>query len=132
MNDFCAAPEDGATFEEISELCSWVINYVDALTVTVDGVPLQNLWNYRFPSPSFSFDGAIDNPFDEACGTPGTCYEGFHEVGFSDGWWVMLPPLPKGEHTINFGGHFYLPDWDWEWAVDVTYNLTVASMGPKR
>jgi hypothetical protein len=130
VNIFGAVPEDGATPEDVQALVSLVTNYIDELTVSVDGVPLQNLWDYRFGSPGFSFTGAVDNPFDEACGTPGTCYEGFHETGFSDGYWIMLAPLSAGEHTINFGGHFYFPDWDWEFEVDITYNLSVANAGP--
>jgi hypothetical protein len=131
VNIFGAVPEDAANSQDLRDLVSWVTNYIDEITVSVDGVPLQNLWNYRFESP-FSFTGAVDNPFDQNCGTPGTCYEGYHEIGFSDGYWIMMPPLPAGEHTINFGGHFNLPDWGWEFEVDVTYNLTVAKPGLSR
>ena len=126
VNFFGGVPEDGATPQDARDLISMVTNYIDELFVTVDGVPLSNLWEYRFASPDFSYTGAVDNPFDQACGTPGTCYEGYHDTGISDGYWIMLPPLPKGVHTISFGGHFYYPDWGWEFEVDVTYNLTVA------
>ncbi len=129
MNWVCAVPEDGATFEDIRALCAWVTDYIDELSVTVDGVSLQNLFDYRFPTPPFSFTGAVDNPFDQGCGTPGTCYEGYHEIGFSDGYYVMLAPLSPGEHQIHFYAHFYLPDWNWELEQDVTYNLTIASPG---
>jgi hypothetical protein len=130
VNFFCAVPEDGATSEEIRSLCSYVTDYIDSVTVTVDGVTLQNPMDYRFPSPDFSFTGAVDNPWDTSCGTPGTCYEGYRETAFTDGYWVLLFPLPVGEHTINFGGHFILPEWGWEFSIDMTYNLTVANHAP--
>jgi hypothetical protein len=128
VNFISAVPEDGATAEEIQALCSWATDYIDQVQVTVDGVPLQNLMaddpdsDYRFPSPIFSFTGAVGNPFG--------AYEGFRETAFSDGYWVLLDPLPPGRHKIHFAGHFYLPDWNWEFAVDVTYHLTVANQAP--
>jgi hypothetical protein len=39
----------------------------------------------------------------------------------ADGYWVLLNPLPAGNHTIHLHGE--IPDWGF--AVDVTYNLTV-------
>lgn len=128
VNFVGAVPEDGATPQEVQDLVTFVTNYFDELWVSVDGAPLQNLWSYR-ASQFFPFTGAIDNPFDTSCGTPGTCYEGYHESGFTDGYWIFLFPLPPGAHTINFGGHFNLPDWGWEFTVDVTYHLTVAAPG---
>lgn len=120
-----AVPEDGATSEEVAALVTWAANFTDEVYLIVDGVPLSDPFDYRF-SQAFSFTGAIDNPYDTACGTPGTCYEGYHEFGFTDGYYVMLHPLSVGEHTLQFGGHFYIPDWDWEGSYDITYNLTVA------
>jgi len=136
INFMCAVPEDGDTAHDIKSLCSWVTDHVDEVRVTVDDVPLQNLMashpnsDYRFPSPIFSFTGAVDNSFDTACGSPGECYEGFRKTAFSDGWWVLLDPLPLGQHKIHFTGHGYVPDWDWNFSVDVTYRLTVANPAP--
>jgi hypothetical protein len=128
MNFFCAAPEDG-TVEEMVALCSWATDLITDVQVTVDGMPVEGLKeDYRFPSPVFPFDGAIDNPYDTFCGgvPSGTCYEGAHTAGFSDGYWIMLRPLSVGQHTIHMFG--YLADWDF--MVDVTYNLTVANPAP--
>ena len=52
-----------------------------------------------------------------------SCVTGKPQKGVSDGYWVMLAPLPKGEHTIHIlassdvlvGG-----------LLDVTYHITVA------
>jgi hypothetical protein len=125
INFICAVPEDGNTPSEIRDLCSWATDFIDLARVTVDGTETDVFKDYRFPTPFFPFYGAVNNPFDQACGTPGTCYEGFHTTGFSDGYWVMLPPLSAGKHTIQITGHFYLPDFNWEFNLNVTYHLTV-------
>jgi hypothetical protein len=123
INFISAVPEDGATADDIQTLCSWATDYIDKVEATVDGVPLRNLLaDYRVASPVFSFTGAVGNPFG--------AYERFRETAFSDGYWVLLRPLSPGPHEIHFAGHFYLPDWDWEFSVDVTYHLTVANPAP--
>lgn len=43
---------------------------------------------------------------------------------FSDGYWLMLPPLAPGRHVLRFGGRF--ADGS---PMNVTYNLTVAARG---
>ena len=129
INFMCAAPEDGPAAADIQGLCSWAADLVDDVQVTVDAVPLQDLLaDYRFPSPIFSMTGAVDNPYDTWCtGRPaGECYEGFHDTTFSDGWWVLLDPLPPGEHKIHITGHLYDPDSGWEFGVNTTYHLKVA------
>ena len=42
-------------------------------------------------------------------------------LGVDDGVYVMLRPLPKGEHTLNFKGTF--PQFDF--SLDFTYKLIV-------
>ena len=126
----CAVPEDGDTAQDIKDLCSYVTNYVDLVEVSIDGVPMPNLLaENRFPTSIFSFTGAIDNPFEFSCSgrPPGECYEGYHDFGFSDGYYVMLRPLPPGQHEITFEGHLYLPDWNWEFGDKIIYNITVGN-----
>ncbi len=43
----------------------------------------------------------------------------------TDGRWVLLPPLSKGEHQVEFGGDFKDTPFG-DFTIDVTYNLTVA------
>jgi hypothetical protein len=40
------------------------------------------------------------------------------------GYYLLLPPLPPGEHTLRFGGEAESPGGPL--SVDVTYHLTVA------
>lgn len=75
------------------------------LTATVDGeaVPLV-----RAASALFPFH--LDDP--NIFGVPAGTY-----LETADGYWVLLDPLPPGEHTIRFAADPVL---------DVTYEITVA------
>lgn len=46
---------------------------------------------------------------------------GLYTPQVSDGYWIMLQPLPPGEHTIRFIGEL-----QGDFVVDVKYNLTVS------
>jgi hypothetical protein len=67
------------------------LDHVTTLEASIDGTPLQNLWNYRVLSPLFN----VTLPKNNLLGVP----EGPTE-GVSDGYWLLLQPLPVGEHTI--------------------------------
>ncbi len=123
MNAGCAIPEDGATLEAITAVCTGIADQVDVntLSVRVDGVEVKRPEQFRFQSPTFSFTGETPNVFSEiGCGTP-PCYEGFRETAFADGFWILLKPLSAGNHEIHFHGE--IPEFDF--VVDVTYHLTV-------
>jgi len=79
-----------------------------SLFCEIDGVPVENLARYRFVSPQFSFTAPTPWIFGPVGGT-GT------SVG--DGYYLLLAPLSKGEHTIRFGSASF--------GVDSTYHLTV-------
>jgi hypothetical protein len=63
-------------------------SYACQLNATVDGIPVQDMGFpiVRTQSPVFPL-GAVDDP-----------------ETISDGYWVALPPLENGEHTIMFTG----------------------------
>jgi hypothetical protein len=76
-------------------------------SVTIDGVPLQNLDDYLFQSELFDFtlppegDNFLEVAAD-ACDNPDGCQ------AIAEGYWILLPPLSKGEHTIEL----YAETWD--------------------
>lgn len=125
-----AVPDDADTIEAVAEMAAGAVDMVDVSTLsfTIDGVAVKNLADYRFRSPVFSFTGAVPNIFSVAgCGpTAPNCYEGFHEQGVAEGYWILLNPLPAGNHTIHLHGE--IPDWGF--VVDVTYHLQVLSGRP--
>lgn len=98
--DFAGVP--GCTVEERRELADGALTeqgngaipeeafgtrvYACQLGATVDGVPVQydGVPIVRVQSPPFMYEGDPET--------------------IADGYWVLLPPLPKGEHTISFAG----------------------------
>jgi hypothetical protein len=98
---------------------------VDSLFATVDGKSVTNLdpatSRYRAcagPSagcaPAFSFDFGASNLFGLAAGR--------YEPAVADGFYLLLPPLAPGPHTITFGGSGNLGG---SFTQSVVYHLTV-------
>jgi hypothetical protein len=80
------------------------------LTATVDGKAVDDLTQQRVQSPELD----ITFPGDNVVYTPNV----------SDGYWVMLPPLRAGTHTVHFKG--VITGGVFQGAViEVTYILTV-------
>jgi len=66
----------------------------EILEVMIDGVPLQNLRDYRASSPE---PFALVYPENNVVEVPA----GEYYPHVTDGYWLMLSPLPVGEHTIR-------------------------------
>jgi hypothetical protein len=125
INVISAVPEDSSNAQDLIDLVTWYEGQVDRTEARIDGVDLQDvLATYRFPSPIFSFDGATPGIFSPA-------YEGHRDIGFSDGWWVMLKPLTPGKHTIHFLGHQLVPDYGVDFTTEVSYRITVVKKGKR-
>jgi hypothetical protein len=109
-----APPFFGETAEEQAAVAASFADLidVDSLFLTVDGVAVGDLGDFRFQSPQYEFTAPTPWIFGETGGT-GT--------SVSDGYWVMLKSLPKGEHTVHFGGS--IPAFGF--SIDMTYYLTV-------
>jgi hypothetical protein len=108
------------SIQQLKQLAALTQNNPQELHARVDGVPVPA---YRAQSQVFSYTlPATDNVL-QALGltVPGANWPSttvFPAV--SDGYWVMIEPLPPGKHTINFGGIS-----NNGFTVDVTYHLTV-------
>lgn len=81
-----------------------------SMVVTVDGEEVHRIVRAR--SHFFEVQLPEDNVFGEPAGT----YR-----ALADGFWVTLPPLPEGEHTI----HWVASAPNFGFSQDVTYHLTV-------
>ena len=92
------APFFGATEEEQRECANWFADHIRDVSVTINGVPVENLEDYRFETPQFEFSAPTPWIFG-ATGGEGTA------VG--DGYFLMLKPLPVGTHTIHYKGTFH-------------------------
>ena len=94
-----------------------LLQFMTDLFASIDGVPLRNLDGYLAISPLFSFtaDPALAHPpFNVDASVTGTL-----QPGVAMGYWLLLPPLPPGDHVLHFGSV--------GWNQDVTYNLRVTA-----
>ena len=82
--------------EDLREAAAAAVLAWEVMEVTIDGVPVQSIDDYRALSPEpegFS----ITLPEDNVLELPSGIY--FPHV--ADGYWLMLTPLPPGEHTLR-------------------------------
>jgi hypothetical protein len=85
-------------FDFLAPGAAAVENGVNSLTLTVDGQAVPGLFSYRVATPLFLFQG---DPTLTA--TIDGCITGHPQPAVSDGYFVMLKPLGRGTHTVNFG-----------------------------
>lgn len=118
--NFCG-PDQTCTIEEKREILDGIFSEIPAgifnsrpcdLQINVDGIPaVFSAPIVRTQSPPFEYLGEADMPDPET---------------IADGFWVMLGPLPSGEHTIEFGGGVCdIDTGEPLLSVDVTYSVTV-------
>jgi hypothetical protein len=99
--------------DEIREIIKEITDRATDLSCEIDGKSVQDIQQYREASTVFTVDLPDNNIFGVAHGGYGP--------NVDDGFYLLLPPLPVGQHTIHFHGslpRFYS-------TLDVTYNLTV-------
>lgn len=84
---------------------------VRGLSVDIDGIPVTNPFDYLFTSRMFSFTG---NPELATCFD--ICVTGQPQKAVSNGYYMLLKPLPKGTHTLHY--HAEIP------ALDVVHDRT--------
>ena len=112
----------GDTEAEQRECANYWANHIvpASLFLEVDGQSVTDLASFRAVSPQFKFKAPTPWFFGETGGK---------STSVSDGYFVLLEPLPKGEHTIHYGGSFLFTlaedGFDAELTVDMTYHVTV-------
>jgi hypothetical protein len=114
-----AAPFFGSTDEERRACAEGFIDAVDigTLSVTVDGEPVPDPSKFRVVSPPFDFRMPARQNILELPGvTSGD--------SASDGYWIMLGPLPEGHHDVHFAAEITSGPFA-GFSQDITYNLTV-------
>jgi hypothetical protein len=107
------------TYQQIAGLRSVAASVEGATDVfcRIDGKPVKNLWpNYSVQSVAFGFTIPDDNLLKAVYAPPNNFEAGTYFPGVDDGYYLMLAPLPPGNHRLHFGA-----SW-----LDVTYNLVVA------
>ncbi|MHC4109501.1 MAG: hypothetical protein ACYSUY_00400 [Planctomycetota bacterium] len=100
-------PGETYTEEELRDIAVSYVDLVDDVNCTVDGASSAISYpTVRQQSPAFGYTSEL---------------LGDTELAVSDGYFVMLPPLPVGEHVVHFDGGIT----DIGWLQDVTYYITV-------
>lgn len=89
------------------------------LQATVDGINIPDLKSYRVQSPIFN----VTLPRDNYGGYPAG-----HTQVVSDGFWILLKPLPVGNHEIHFVGTLvdYTATSPLNFVSDAKYNITIS------
>jgi hypothetical protein len=121
LNAEFSSLEGFATEDDQRSESAFFVDHIVGLFCTIDGVSVKDLAAYRFVSPQFEFTAPTPWVFGDTGGT-GT--------SVADGYYVMLPPLSKGTHTIHFGGAFHFSvaegdPFDADFPLDMTYHVTV-------
>jgi hypothetical protein len=119
-----ANPDGSLVNKKVPELRTMAAAFVDATEskyARLDGKPLSD---FRVKSPTFSYtlpkkslyayyavhyDPVYDQPQ----------FKGTIKPVVSDGYWVVIPPLSRGQHKIEFGGSSS------GFALSLVYNVTV-------
>jgi hypothetical protein len=98
----CSFKED-YDLKTVDELCKRVKHFIDCVTrlmLTIDGIKVKRLRQYRYHSADFDLVFPKDNVYDLKPGPT---------VSVIDGYWAFLRPLPMGKHLIHFKGEAVLP-----------------------
>ncbi len=85
----------------LQQLAAEQTEKAEVLDVTIDGMSVPNVRDYRASSPK---PFALKYPDNSVTGVP----KGKYSPQVTDGYWLMLEPLPEGEHEIRI--HVSAPD----------------------
>ena len=94
INGECSTLEGNGTTE--SQLAACAKAMADQFQISsLKAQSVANLGSFCFASPLYNFTSSGQNAFGVPAGT---------SPSVADGYWVMLPPLLSGTHTVSFGG----------------------------
>ncbi len=121
LNVYAGDPLDPLPIELRFDAAAAFINGFTELHASIDGVAVPNLPSHRAASPVFTFEfPSCDNIMTV---NNGFCISGFVDNLLTDGFWLMIEPLPPGEHVINFGFTVGTPPFASQ--LDITDTITV-------
>jgi len=101
------------TIQEIRDALTFANSLITDVSCEVDGVPVKSPLNYAEQSAVFSVTLPANNIYGIDAGTSAPCVD--------EGFYLLLAPLARGEHTIHFtSDHVFFGT-----VLDITYHLTV-------
>ena len=100
-----------------------VMDTATGLSCQIDGHTVANLSSYRIRTGSQAF--MVNLPFNDIWGWVASAgaHTGLKGPCLDDGFYLLVPPLSPGRHTIHFAGTVAATGFH----LDVTYQLEVAS-----
>jgi hypothetical protein len=118
----CGQP-NSQTAKQLRAGIAPLIDGATRVSATVDGNAVPNI--VRVQSSVFAIALPADNIFSIECLQ--TIPEGIYSPGVDDGFYVRLPALSVGKHTIHLHGE--IPAFNF--VQDITYSLTVVATQAK-
>jgi hypothetical protein len=118
-------PDVTLSDEEVRDIIGSSISGPIEIASTLNGIPIANLQVMVVRTQTAKFTSVLpdNNVLDGLGFCPTALGGGRTGRRIADGYWVMLPPLPPGQHTLTFRGAVGSPPG---FETSVTYNLTVA------
>src|SRR5439155_8127033 len=89
--------EPPLTVDQLRAALASFVPFITEMHGSIDGVPLRDLLSYRVQSPVFSLTLPVTDNVNQffGCNVSGTIFP-----AVSDGFWIMLAPLPQGRHDV--------------------------------
>ncbi len=114
--------DPGKTIAQLRQFPESTMDGAAKLSVVVDGHSIPNVKrDFRVQSPTFEFTLPADNLLTAIGEGPFGADAYFPAV--DDGYYVMLQPLPLGDHKIRFKAS--VPAFNF--SLDITYHITVVA-----
>ena len=110
-------PYDGST-PALAVACAKAWNDdVSALSVVIDGAPINDLWSYRVRTPNLAVKLPEDNIFNVPKNT--------HLAAAADGYYLFVEPLAPGPHIIDIKGSTIKHGTGEPFSINTRWNLYV-------
>jgi len=106
---------------DLEQLAAANTQVADVVEASIDGVPVRNIRRYEADSGG---PFALEYPENSVIGLPAGNY--FPNV--SDGYWLMLKPLPPGTHELRLHVHYPGLTYD-PYEYTVIHHITVIRRG---
>lgn len=127
----CGQDSNDIPVRTLRQLSADFLAGVTAISAELDGRRLRQVRRIR--SQVFAVSAPEDNLFQSACGSltpPATLPADVYSPAVDDGFYVLLPPLDSGPHTLHFRA--VNPDPKTGFTQDVTYHLDVKQVNVTR
>lgn len=110
------------TIDQLFTQLAPVIDAATSVEASVDGVAVSDMANRRTTSPAFSYTLQLTDNVDQLGSFH---YAGPDAIGtvfpvVADGWYLMLRPLPAGQHTVQISANPPYPG-----PYSITYEITI-------